>query len=54
MNIKKIIYGILAFAIPWILIVVGVIMKIHNAWLYVGCMTWFLSTLFISFSLYKF
>lgn len=53
MKMKNILYTLIAFILPWILIIAGVIGKIYNAWLYVGSITWFVVALLISLSFYK-
>jgi len=54
MKIKSLIYAIVAFILPWILIGIGIAKPIYDIWLYVGSITWFLTSLFIFLSFYKF
>ncbi len=53
MKAKDIVYALVAFVLPWIVILGGAIGKIYNAWLYVICISWFVLALFIFLSFYK-
>ena len=54
MKLKSIIYAIIAFVLPWLIILGGATAKIYNMWLYVIPITWFVMAAFIFLSLYKF
>ncbi|MCD6512189.1 MAG: hypothetical protein J7K61_01115 [Thermoplasmata archaeon] len=53
MNLKSIVLAILAFVVPWLIFASGIAFQIYNALLYVGSITWFLTSLFIYLSFYK-
>jgi len=53
MKMKNILYAIVAFVLPWILLIGGAIADIYNVWLYVGSITWFIMALLIFLSHYK-
>ncbi len=54
MNAKKLLTVFVALILPWIILAIAIIKPIYNGWLYVGSITWFLTALFISLSIYKF
>ncbi|MBC7128748.1 MAG: hypothetical protein H5T45_03335 [Thermoplasmatales archaeon] len=51
MNMKNIIYLLIGFVIPVVLIILGILLEIKNVWLYTGSLTWlsFVLLLFISY-----
>ncbi len=54
MKLKSILYTIIAFVLPWLIIIGGAMAKIYSMWLYVGSITWFVMALYIFLSFYKF
>ncbi|MDD3493931.1 MAG: hypothetical protein PHU95_01605 [Candidatus Thermoplasmatota archaeon] len=53
MNIKRWAYGFLGLAAPWIVLLAGAAAEVYNAWLYVGCITWFGTAVIVLLGLSK-
>ncbi len=54
MNIKQALPIFIGLFLPWILIILGLALKIYNnVWLYVGSIAWFVTAVIIFLSLYK-
>ncbi len=54
MKLKNIVYAVIAFVLPWLLMIGGAVAEIYNVWLYVGGIVWFIMALYIFLSFYKF
>ncbi|MCD6146920.1 MAG: hypothetical protein J7J34_02835 [Thermoplasmata archaeon] len=53
MNLKQLIYALIGLALPWIVMIGGAVGHIYNVWIYVGSITWFLTSVSIMLALYE-
>jgi len=54
MKVESVIYAVLGFLLPLLIMLGGAMAKIYNMWIYVLPLTWFVMALFIFISFYKF
>ena len=54
MKMESVIYAVVGFLLPLLVMLGGAMAKIYNMWLYVLPLTWFVMALFIFISFYKF
>lgn len=52
MNIKQWAYVFIGLILPWILVIIGLAGHVYNVWLYIGSITWFLTSVSIMLALW--